>query len=78
MDYREFGISQQTELEEGGESPLLAARKCWLKPGATDQKRSVFEILSFRREVDADQAVLFDMRETKQPSSSGERRDQGS
>ena len=45
------------ELEDGGEV-LLWAVQCWLKPGATEQERSVCETLSFRHEEAGDRTVL--------------------
>ena len=57
VDYREYGLMLQAELGDGGEVPLRAAQ-CWLKPGSSDQKRTVCEILSFMREEDGDRAVL--------------------
>ena len=57
MDDREYGLTLQLELEMGGEFPFRAAQ-CWLEPGATGQKRSVCEILNFRREKDWDREVL--------------------
>ena len=57
VDYREYGLTLQAELGDGGEVPLRAAQ-CWLKPGSSNQRRAVCEILSFKREEDGDRAVL--------------------
>ena len=57
VDYREYGLTLQAELGDGGEVRLRAAQ-CWLKPGSSDQKRTACEILSFKRGEDGDRAVL--------------------
>ena len=55
VDYREYGLTLQAELGDGGEVPLRASQ-CCLKPGSIDQKRSARSSVSSAKRTGIEQS----------------------